>query len=66
MCLQKGISIKTKTKKKKMSLAFEGHSKRAGSEHGAGSEAGSGAGTGSQRYGFVDPDPYQNVTDPEH
>ncbi len=31
-------------------------------------KAGSGAGSGffSQRYGSADPDPYQNVTDPEH
>jgi hypothetical protein len=27
--------------------------------------AGSGAGSVSQRYGSEDPDPYQNVTDPE-
>jgi hypothetical protein len=26
----------------------------------------SGAGSGCQRYGSTDPDPYQNVTDPEH
>jgi hypothetical protein len=28
--------------------------------------AGSGAGSDSKRYGSADPDPYQNVTDPEH
>ncbi len=28
--------------------------------------AGSGVGSVSQRYGSEDPDPYQNVTDPEH
>ncbi len=28
--------------------------------------AGSGAGSASQRYGSASPDPYQNVTDPEH
>jgi hypothetical protein len=34
----------------------------------AGSRAGSGFGFGSvsQRYGFMDPDPYRNVTDPRH
>jgi hypothetical protein len=38
----------------------------------AGSGAGSRAGTGSesgffsQRYGSADPDPYHNVTDPQH
>jgi hypothetical protein len=28
--------------------------------------AGSGSGVVSQRYGFENLDPYQNVTDPEH
>jgi hypothetical protein len=34
----------------------------------AGSVAGSGAGSGSvsQGYGSTDPDPYQNVMDPQH
>jgi hypothetical protein len=32
----------------------------------AGSRAGSASGSVSQRYGSEDPDPNQNVTDPEH
>jgi hypothetical protein len=28
--------------------------------------AGSGYGSGSQRFGSADPDPHQNVKDPEH
>jgi hypothetical protein len=33
---------------------------------GVGSGVGSGSGYVSQRYGSVDPDPHQNVTDPQH
>ncbi len=33
---------------------------------GAGSGVGSGAGSINQRYGSADPDPYQNVMDPQH
>ncbi len=32
----------------------------------AGSGSGSGSGSISQRHGSADPDPYQNVTDPQH
>jgi hypothetical protein len=39
-----------------------------GSGVGSGSRSGAGSGTGSisQRYGSRDPDPHQNVTDPQH
>jgi len=33
---------------------------------GVGSGVGSGSGSISQRYGSVDPDPHQNVTDLQH
>jgi hypothetical protein len=33
---------------------------------GVGSGVGSGSGSISQRYGSKDPDPHQNVTDPQH
>jgi hypothetical protein len=33
---------------------------------GVGSEVGSGSGSISQKYGSGDPDPHQNVTDPQH
>jgi hypothetical protein len=35
-------------------------------EVGSGVEFGSGAGSISLRYGSGDPDPHQNVTDPQH
>jgi hypothetical protein len=33
---------------------------------GSGVGAGAGSGSISLRYGFADPDPHQNVTDPQH
>jgi hypothetical protein len=33
---------------------------------GIGFGVGSGSGSISQRYGSVDPDPHQNITDPQH
>jgi hypothetical protein len=35
-------------------------------EEGLGTGVGSGSGSISQRYGSPDPDPRQNVTDPQH
>jgi hypothetical protein len=50
-------------KKKKFFFAFLKSLKK-----GAGSGVGSGSGARSidQRYGYADPDPHQNVTDPQH
>jgi hypothetical protein len=37
-----------------------------GAGPGVGSGAGSESGSVGQRYGIADPDPYQNVKDPQH
>jgi hypothetical protein len=49
-----------------MKITGSGYAFRSGSESGSGSEYGSGS--ISQRYGYADPDPdpYQNVMDPQH
>ncbi len=50
----------------KKKIFFVGILKVTDERTGSGSAFGSAFGSVSQRYGSEDPDPYQNVTDPEH
>jgi hypothetical protein len=61
MCAQ--VSYKTKICKKNLFWASLKSLKKG---VGSGVESGSGAGSISHRYRSEDPDPHQNVTDPQH
>ena len=47
-------------------MKIEGSGSASGSESGSESRSESGSGSISQRHGSADPDPHQNVMDPEH
>jgi hypothetical protein len=55
-----------KKNKKKENFLTSLKSLKKGVRSGVGSRVGSGAGSISERYGSEDPDPHQNVTDPQH
>jgi hypothetical protein len=47
-------------------MKIEGSGSASGSESESGSESASESGSISQRHGSADPDPHQNVMDPQH